>query len=156
MGEKIEITIDVEELLRALGDANVRIEETEEKAVDALESVEEQAQKSFNNVMGMMRVSYLMISGMSRVLGGGMTQIFSSMYITAISAIGTYKAIAAAMAASGPAGWLQATIMTLSLITATSSLVSIMAGQRELSTQIRGINMTLHGISTLIGAFSNI
>lgn len=156
MSERIEITIDVEELLRALERVDGRIDDVQEKLEDAVVSVEEQTQKSFNEVMGMMRVSYLMISGVSRVLGGGMTQVFSSMYMVGMSAIATYKAIAVAMAASGPAGWAQAAIMSLSLITATTSLISILAGQRELSTKIRGINMGLHGISGLIGTIGNI
>ncbi len=154
MGERIEISINAEEVLRALQQLDTKIETTEEKAEQLTESVEEQTQKSFNNVMGFMRASYLMISGLSRVMGGGLSQVFSSIYMAAMSAIGAYQAIAAAIAASGPAGWLQAAIMTTSLITAGLSLVSILAGQRDLSTKIRGVNMALHGISGMISTFS--
>ncbi len=154
MGERIEISINAEEVLRALQQIDDNIEATEEKAEQLTESVEEQTQKSFNNVMGFMRASYLLISGLSRVMGGGMTQVFSSMYMAAMSVIGTYKAIAAAIAASGPAGWVQAGIMITSLVTASLSLVSILSGQRALSTKIRGVNMALHGISGMISSFS--
>jgi len=154
MGERIDITITAEEILRVLQYLNGEIEETEEKAEEAIETVEKQTEISFNQVMGFMRASYSIISGMSRVMGGGMTQVFSSIYMAAMSAIGTYKAIAAAIAATGPTGWVQAAIMTTSLITASLSLVSIMTGQRVLSTKIRGINMALHGISGIISSFS--
>ena len=149
--ERIELTIDPEPLKRAIRDINDDIEETKENATEMVDDVKDKAEKSFNEVMGFMRTSYLLISGISRVLGQGMSQVFSSIYMTAISAIGTYKAIAAAMAASG-VGTAQAIIMGISLTTATASLVSIMAGQRDLSVKIRGINMTLHGISSMIGS----
>ena len=154
MGERIEITINAEEVLRELDQLDNKIEDTEQKAEDVVETVEEQTKKSFNQVMGFMRASYSVISGMSRVMGGGMTQVFASMYMAAMSAIGTYKAIAAAIAATGPTGWIQASIMTTSLITASLNLVSIMSGQRTLSTKIRGINMALHGISGMISSFT--
>ncbi|KKM03306.1 hypothetical protein LCGC14_1775750 [marine sediment metagenome] len=155
MSERIEITINAEEILRTLAEVNAKVEETEEKAEQVVESVEEQTKKSFNEIMGYMRATYMLISGVSRILGGGMSQIFSAIYMTAMSAIGAYKAIAAAMAVSPvPGARLQATLMMISLITATSSLVSIMAGQRELSTKIRGVNMSLHAISSLISSFS--
>ena len=130
------------------------LERKNEEITDTIEQNKEATQKSFNEVMRYMRAGYLMISGISRVLGGGMTQVFSSMYMVAMSTIGTYKAITAAIAATGPVGWIQASIMSISLITATSSLISIMAGQRDLSTKIRGVNMALHGISGIIGAFN--
>ena len=126
------------------------LERKNEDIADKIELNKKATVKSFNEVMGMMRVGYLMISGFSRIMGGGMSQVFSSMYMIGMAAIGTYKAIAAAIAMTGPVGWVQAGIMTVSLITASSSLVSIMAGQRELSTKIRGINMTLHGISSMV------
>ena len=154
MGERIDISINAEEVLRALDQIDAKIEDTEEKAEEAVESVEEQTKKSFTQVMGYMRASYLIISGMSRIMGGGMSQIFSSIYMAAMSAIGTYKAIAAAIAATGPIGWVQAAIMTTSLVTASLSLVSIMMGQRDMSTKIRGLNMSLHGISALITTFT--
>lgn len=127
------------------------MQESYEKQSQLVEDVQEEAVRSFNEVMGFMRASYLMISGVSRILGGEMSQTFSLMYSVGVSAIGTYQAIAAAMAATGPQGWIQAGLMMISLTTATASLVSILAGQRELSTKIRGINMSLHGISALIG-----
>ena len=152
--EKIEITIDAEPLKRELATVQAEIEKTKEDAIELAEAVEEKTTKSFKEVMGFMRMSYLMISGASRVIGGGMSQVFSSIYMVGMSAIATYKAIAAAIAATGPAGWVQAGIMTVSLITASTSLASILLGQRELSTKIRGINMMLHGLSSMISGFT--
>jgi len=130
------------------------MQDSYEKQSQLVEDVKEEAVRSFNEVMTYMRASYLMISGVSRILGGEMSHAFSLMYSVGVSAIGTYKAIAAAMATTGPAGWIQASLMMISLTTATSSLMAILAGQRELSTQIRGINMSLHGISAIIGSGS--
>ncbi len=154
MGERIDISINAEEVIRDLDKIDDKIDETEEKAASAIETVEVQTKRSFTQVMGYMRASYSIIAGISRIMGGGLSQVFSSIYMAAMSAIGTYKAIAAAIAATGPTGWVQAAIMTTSLVTASLNLTSIMLGQRALSTKIRGLNMTLHGISGLITTFT--
>lgn len=151
--ERIELTIDPEPLKRAIRGINDEIEETKENATGMVDDVKERALESFNEVMGFMRATYLIISGVSRVMDQGMSGVFSSMYMVGMAAIATYKAIAAAMAASG-VGTAQAIIMGISLTTATASLISILTGQRELSTKIRGVNMGLHGISALIQQFS--
>ena len=150
MSEKITLDIDTTEGERKLDALNDKIEDTEDKLTDMAENVEEQTEKSFNEVMGMMRASYMIISGVSQAVGGNMSQIFSSIYGVAVSAIGTYQAIAAAMAASG-VGAPQAIIMSISLATAIAGLVATMTKQTELGQRIRGLNMALHGISSLIG-----
>jgi len=149
MSIQIEIVVYLDDT--KLKDKMAETQQIVDTTKENIDANEKAAKQSFNEVMGFMRTSYLLISGVSRVMGQGMSQVFSSMYMVAMSTIGTYKAITAAIAATGPAGWIQAGIMTISLATATSSLVSIMAGQRDLSSRIRGINMSLHGISSLIG-----
>lgn len=151
MSEKIEITISAEEILRVLASTNDAIEDTEDNLLDMTKNVVIATQKSFNEVMGMMRASYMMITGVSQAVGGTLSQVFASMFEIAISAIGTYQAIAAAMAATGPAGWIQAGIMTTSLLVAGINLATLAEGQSELSRRISGLNMSLHGISSMIG-----
>lgn len=98
-----------------------------------------------------MRAGYMVISGMSQAMGGGMSQAFSAIYGIAMAGIGTYQAIAAAMAVSGPTGWLQAGMMTASLVTALIQLGAVSAGQEDLARQIGGLNMSIQGMGSMIG-----
>ena len=99
--------------------------------------------------MGAMRAGYMVISGMSQAMGGGMSQAFSAIYGIAMAGIGTYQAIAAAMAASG-VGTLQAVMMTSSLITAIAQLGAVTMGQEDLAQQLGGLNMSIQGIGGLL------
>ena len=101
----------------------------------------------------MMRASYMMISGMATVLGGDMGRFFSAIYGMGVATIGTYKAVAAAIAASG-VGAVQASIMFASLISATVQLGAVMLGQNELSQRMHGLTMGLHGIQGMISSYS--
>ncbi len=129
------------------------VNEQVEKTLEKVKNLKKEQKKSFNEVMGMMRASYMMVSGLSQVLGGSLPQVFSSMFSVAISTIATYKAIAAAMAASG-VGTIQAIVMFASLITALFNLSAAMTGQTELSDRIGGLNTTIHGISSIIGSLN--
>lgn len=130
--------------------------EAEEQALLAIELAKEaevRARRSFSIVMAGMRTSYLMFSGLSRILGGGMTQIFRTMYSVGMAAVGTYTAVAAAMGATG-VGLPQALLMEASLIVASTQLIMLLSGQKEMATNMRGLNMMLHGVSGMIGSFS--
>lgn len=150
MGERIELTINKEELTRDLEDIEEKAETVFEDIDRKNELAKKKVEESFNEVMGYMRASYQMISGISQVMGGGLSSLFTSMYSVAISAIGTYKAIAVAMAASG-VGTAQAILMFSSLATALVSLYSAATGQKELLKRVSGLNTALHSISSLIG-----
>ena len=153
MSEKIFIDVDITEGVRKVEALDNKIQDTKNNLKEAAEATELQTKKSFNEVLGMMRASYAMVSGLAQVVGGDLGQIFSSVYGIAVSAIGTYQAIAAAMAASG-VGTFQAILMTSSLITAGISLIGIMTGQKELSQRVSGLNMALHGIGGLFTSYS--
>ena len=129
------------------------IEDTKENLIKMGDDVERETQRSFNEVKGMMQASYMMVSGVTQMIGGSMSQAFAAIFQIGISAIGTYQAIAAAMAATGPAGWVQAGIMTTSLLTALVNLYSLSEGQTELSRRISGLNMSLHSISSMVGMY---
>lgn len=125
-----------------------------EIAKQAADEAKRRANESMHQVMTMMRTSYLLFAGMGRIMGGGMTMMFRTMYMVGMAGVGTYKAISAAMAASGPAGWVQAGLMTASLAVASMQLVGVLTGQKELTRNMRGFNMMLHGISGMIGSYS--
>jgi len=129
------------------------IEGTKENLIKMGNDVERETERSFNEVKGMMQASYMMVSGVTQMIGGSMSQAFAAIFQIGISAIGTYQAIAAAMAATGPAGWVQAGIMTTSLLTALVNLYSLSEGQTELSRRISGLNMSLHSISSMMGMY---
>lgn len=155
MGERIEITINAEEALRALEHIDAKIEDTEDQLIDMAENVVKQTQESFNEVMGIMRASYMMVTGVSQAIGGNMSQIFSSMFSVALSSIGTYKAIAAALMVSPiPGARIEAALMFSSLTAALFNLGAAMTGQEELSRRISGLNTAIHGIGSIIqGAY---
>jgi len=138
-----------------LDDAQAKSQQAElevanEKIANAITENEKKTKEAYQLSLGAMRASYMMVSGISQVIGGGMGQIFSTLYGVAVAGITTYQSIAAAMAASGPAGWIQATLMTSSLIAALISLGGLAAGQTELASQVSGLNMVIQGFGGLL------
>jgi len=110
--------------------------------------------ESFQHVQSMMRASYMMVSGISQIIGGDMGRVFSAMYGMGVAMIGTFKSLAAAVAVSSPVGWIQAALMFTSLMSATIQLASISSGQTQLSQQMHGLTMSLHGIQGIIGGLN--
>jgi len=153
MAEKIPLDVDATEANRTMDVLDSRIDDTQEKLIQMGNDIERETERSFNEVKGMMQASYMMVSGVTQMIGGSMSQAFAAIFQIGISAIGTYQAIAAAMAATGPAGWVQAGIMTTSLLTALVNLYSLSEGQTELSRRISGLNMSLHSISSMVGMY---
>jgi len=150
IGEEWEFKLDTTQVDQQIEQTDNKIENTKENLLDMTKEVAKETEKSFNEVMGYMRASYQMFTGLSQLAGGSVNKIFSSMFQVAIATIGTYKAIATAMAASG-VGTVQAILMFSSLVTAISGLVTAATGQRELERRLSGMNQALHGISSLIG-----
>ena len=141
-----------------LDDARARAQQAEleaknEQIKKAIEENDARTLAAYNKAIEGMRASYMMISGVTQVMGGSMSQMFSAMYGIAVSGIQTTASIAAALYASGPYGWLQAGLMTASLITAVVNLGSLMTGQDELARQVSGVNMALQGMGSMIGVF---
>jgi len=153
LSEKVNLEVDTTEAERKIEALRDNVEATETKLVQMGNEVEKQTEQSFNEVLGMMRASYAMVSGIAQATGGNMAAIFSSMYSVAISVIGTYQSIAAAIALT-PGGQLQAALMSMSLISAIASLVATMTGQEELARRVAGLNSALHGIGSMIGVIN--
>jgi len=142
-----------------LDDAQVKTQQAEleaknEKIKDAIEENEKRTREAFNEAMGVMRASYTIISGFSQAAGTDMGQLFSAVYGVAMGSIQTGTAIAAALAASGPAGWVQAGLMTASLLTAFVNLAGVASGQRELARKVAGLNMVLQGFGGMLDSMS--
>ena len=129
------------------------LEQKNEEIKNAIDDNEKATKEAFEKAMSGMRAGYMIMSGMAQAMGGSMAQAFTSIYGVAMAGIGTYQAIAAAMAASG-VGTVQAILMTSSLIAASVSLVSVLTGQEEFSRQISGLNMAIQGIGSMIGAIN--
>jgi len=146
-------------ILTAMGDfSEVEVKQAiaearNEKIAEMTDENEKRTKEAFDASIGAMRASYMMISGMAQVMGGGMGQIFSSLYSIAISTIQVFSAIAAAQFFV-PGMQMQSILMVASLATAIVSLAGVMTGQTKLASQISGINMSLQGFSQLIGVMS--
>lgn len=130
-----------------------------QELLNGLEQVDEQTTMSFNKVMTMMRGSYMVVSGIARVIGGGFSRIFQGVWSVVTSAVMASKALSAALVAGGTATgnvWMviQAGIMMASLIAASVNVGALVIGQKDLARQARGMNFSLHGISSMIQTFS--
>jgi len=102
--------------------------------------------------MAGMRTSYLLFAGMGRIMGGGMTMLFRTMYAAMIAGVGTFKALTATALAT-PGGQLQALLMAASLGVVIMQLTGVITAQDEFARNMRGFNMMLHGISGMIGTY---
>ena len=141
-----------------LDDAEARAQQAalelkNKKIAEAIEENEKKTKEAYQQSLNVMRASYMMVSGLSQVMGKGMGQIFSTLYGVAVAGITTYQSIAAAMAAV-PGAQLQAALMTISLITALVSLAGVASGQTELASRVAGLNMTIQGIGGLLNNMS--
>lgn len=140
-----------------LDDAQARAQQAELEAKNeqikaAIEENKKATKAAYSEAIGAMRASYMLISGISQVIGTDMMSMFSAVYGVAVAGITTYQSIAAAMAASG-VGAVQAGLMTSSLIAALVSLGAVMTGQTELSRRIGGINAGLQAIGQSISSW---
>lgn len=153
MSEKTELGVETTEANRVIDALRDKIDDTEYKITDLVTKTDKQLENAYDKSIGVMRASYMMVSGFAQVLGGDMGQIFSSIYGVAVAGITTYQSIAAAMAASG-VGTAQAILMTMSLISASVSLAGVVSGQMELAQQVSGLNMAIQGIGSMIGVIN--
>ena len=151
MCENPELGLETSEANKKLDTLDQRVDKTQESIIATTKATEEATEKSFKQVRGMMRASYMMVSGLTQVIGGPFGAIFGSMFGIAISAIGVWEGIATAMKASG-VGLAQGIIMSASLITSLMSLLTGLAGQTELAGQISGLTLTLQGFGGMLDA----
>lgn len=91
--------------------------------------------------------------GLIRAAGGSIETVFRTVIGTTLGAISLLVPILSAQAVT-PGMQLQAAIGFASIGLAVSALVSAELDQREVSDALRGANMALHGIQSLLGVFS--
>jgi len=149
----IQLSIEV-----YLEDAELRAKQAELRANNVkigtiIEANEQATKRSFNDIMTTARTGYMLMAGMARVMGTGMTEVFRTSYQILISAIGVYQAFVALELGKGPAGWVQAGVMSASLATAMIRVYALVSNQDDLSRQMRGVWMGLHGVSSMLGSF---
>ncbi len=153
MGERIDIVINAEEVLRALERVDAKIEETEEKAEEVIEKIDTATTASYNQVLSMARATWLMTQGLVRATGGAISATFRMAVGTVLGAISMLLPIFTAEAVT-PGMQAQAALGMISIGIAAAALAAAQQEEKELALQFRGANMALHGIQSIIGVLN--
>ena len=88
---------------------------------------------------------------MVRAAGGAISTVFRTVVGTTLGAIATLTPIFAAQATAGD--FIRAAMGMASIGLAVSALVAMEQEEKEISDSLRGANMALHGIQSMIGVF---
>jgi hypothetical protein len=102
----------------------------------------------------MIHAGWLATQGMVRATGGTIQTVFRTVIGTTIGAIATLQPIFAAEAAAGD--YIRAALGMASIGLSLSALAAMQQGQKEMSDQLRGANMALHGMQAIIGTLEGI
>ncbi len=153
MGERIDIVINAEEVLRALEQVDAKIEETEEKAEEVIEKIDTSTTASYNQVLNMARSTWLMTQGIVRAAGGAISATFRMAVGATLGAISMLLPIFTAEAVT-PGMQANAILGMISIATAIAALSAAQKEEQELALQFRGANMALHGIQSIIGVLN--
>ena len=101
--------------------------------------------------MSGVHAGWLATQGMVRAAGGTISTVFRTVIGTTLGAISTLAPIFAAEAAAGD--YIRAAMGMASIGLAISAMAAAEAQEREVSDALRGANMALHGIQSLLGVF---
>ena len=101
--------------------------------------------------MSGVHAGWLATQGMVRAAGGTISTVFRTVIGTTLGAIATLTPVFAAEAAAGD--YIRAAMGMASIVLALSAMAAMEAEEKEISDQLRGANMALHGIQSLIGVF---
>ena len=145
----IQLSIEV-----YLDDAAARLlaaqtQTTAEETTKLIETNKQAQIESYHHIMSNMRGAYLIMTGLGRIMGGGMTMAFRTMYTIGTSLITSYTAISAAIAQI-PGAQVQAALAIAGLAFASIQMFGVLTQQDELTQTMRGFYMSLHGISNMI------
>ena len=151
MGERIEITINAEEVFRVLQQADAKIEETEEKADQIIDEVDKRTADSFDQVLNMARSSYLIGMGMVKAMGGSISYMFRSMVSAMFTSIHALKALALGKAMTTQ-DWFSFAMEMGQLGLAISATIAADMDQQALGRRVMGAKMSLMGLQSMIGA----
>ena len=101
--------------------------------------------------MSGVHAGWLATQGMVRAAGGTISTVFRTVIGTTLGAISMLAPIFSAQAVSGD--YIRAAMGMASIAIAVSAMVAAEAQEREVSDALRGANMALHGIQSLLGVF---
>ena len=118
---------------------------------DLVEEVTSKSEDSFGQVLSMVHAGWLATQGMVRAAGGTISTVFRTVIGTTLGAIATLTPIFAAQASAGD--YIRAAMGMVSIGLALSALVAMEQQEKEMSDALRGANMALHGIQSMIGVF---
>lgn len=127
----------------------------EQKANEIEETVQEvisTSEVSFGQVLSMVHAGWLATQGMVRATGGTISTVFRTVIGTTLGAVATLAPIFAAEAVAGD--YIRAAMGMASIGLALSALAAMKAEEKEMSDALRGANMALHGIQSMIGVIN--
>ena len=145
--DEFTLTLNAEELIRELEAVEAKANEAEDK----VSSVESVAEISFNKVMSIVHAGWLATQGMVRAAGGTISTVFRTVVGTTLGAVATLTPIFAAQASAGD--YVRAAMGMTSIGIALAALAAMEAEEKDVSDALRGANMALHGIQSMIGSF---
>lgn len=150
MEERIDITINADEILKELEHVDDKIDALEEKAEEVIEDVENASRYSFNQVLGMARASYGLISSVVQAAGGTVSLTLHAAITGGFAMVAILKPLLAATAMT-PGMQIQAALGFSSLMLTLTALMAARAKQRQISKKIRNVDMVLNSVSAIIG-----
>ncbi len=114
-------------------------------------NVEATTAKSTRNMIGLARNAYMTLVGMSRVMGMGISTLFSTM-ISGVLSFASIMYPILTMESVTPGMQVQAAIGFVNLGLAITAMVLAQSKQQEAARDIQNINFMLHSISNLVGS----
>lgn len=152
LSEEIRLELNVDELLRDLEGVNIEAEKT----VAKVQTVKEVSKLSFNQTMGAVHAGWLAVQGLVRMGGGSIQTVFRTVIGTTLGAISTLQPVLHAALQGGLASmnpWMvaQAALGLISIGTSIAALMAFQSEEKALSDALRGANMAMHGVQSVIG-----
>ena len=99
----------------------------------------------------MAHAGWLATQGIVRAAGGTISTVFRTLIGTTLGAISTLTPIFQAQMTAG--SYFTAAMGIASLVLAREALTQAEAGQQEYSDALRGANMAIHGVQSMLGVF---
>jgi hypothetical protein len=153
MGERIDITIEVDD--SDLQEAKADVEEFETESQRIIENVDQETKRSFNQVLSLARGAYLVGLGMVKAGGESVSYFFRAMISSFFGAVSILQPLLQAILHAGAATLnpymvAQAVLGLASLGVSIGAAVSAEAGNQDLARGLRGLDMTILGFQQLI------
>ena len=117
-----------------------------------METVKKEAGVSFSKVMSGVHAMWLTTQGAVRAAGGSISTVFRTLVGTTLGAISVLTPIFQAEVAAHD--YVSAAMGFASIGLAMAALYAAQAQEQEFSDMLRGANMALHGIQSMIGSFN--